>query len=172
MGAMDTLDDLIRRCGDCAVDGPQHVRDAVGGADLAATLAAIRGRPKPWFFHAATDLTVFATESRPGSGSAPHDHGMWAVIACLAGREGSRRYRDRDGALTETGIAVLDTGQVHAVPADGIHAVFNCWEEPNVVLHVYGGDFLASPKRVWDPVTGDRWPLGLVEPLAPVGATT
>lgn len=170
---MDALDLLIARCTAATPDADPRraVHEAVAGSGLAAVLDAVQARPQPWFFHAEADLTVFATSGRSGSGSAPHDHGLWAVVACLAGTEGSRRYEERDGVLAEIGIGRLVAGEVHSLPAEAIHAVFNCWDQPNVVLHIYGGDFLAASKRVWDPVTGACSSLPLVEPLAPVPAS-
>lgn len=166
---MDMLDALIATCSDAAAspEPMEMVRDIVAGYDLAGLAETVQGRPEPWFFNVGPSLTLFATAGRPGSGSAPHDHGLWAVIACLAGREGSRRYDVADGRLVETGIGEIHTGEVHALPAEAIHAVFNCWAEPNLVLHLYGGDFLSAPKRVWSPVTGAFFALGLAEPLVP-----
>lgn len=166
---MDALDHLISKCL-ALVDGPDPggaVGEAVRRVDLDAVNEAIVARPGPWFFHADHRLTLFATQAHPGTGSAPHDHGLWAVIACLEGREGSRRYELHDDGLVQTGQGRLDRGQAHLVPSDAIHAVFNCWTEPNLVLHVYGGDFLSTAKNVWDPISGNRSVLGLSEPLAP-----
>lgn len=166
---MNMLDTLIATCSD-PPSGPEPmdtVREIVAGYDLAGLAETVQARPEPWFFSVGPSLTVFATASRPASGSAPHDHGLWAVIACLAGREGSRRYDVAAGRLVETGIGEIHTGEVHALPAEAVHAVFNCWVEPNLVLHLYGGDFLGAPKRVWDPVTGACFALGLAEPLVP-----
>ena len=169
---MDALDELIDACrGATAGPDPMSgVRAVVAAADLDEVLVAVRAGPEPWFFAASDDLTVFATAGRPGSGSAPHDHGLWAVTTCLVGTEGSRCFEEHDGALVEVGLRRLEAGEVHGLPAAAIHAVFNCWAEPNVVLHLYGGDFLGAPKRVWDPVDGTCSKLGLVEPLVPVGA--
>lgn len=166
---MDALEFLIAACRGAAgePEPAAAVRSVVAAANLGEVLAAVRARPEPWFFAAGSDLTVFATAGRAGSASAPHDHGLWAVVACLAGTEGSRRYEERAGSLVETGLRRLAAGEVHALPVEAIHAVFNCWAEPNVVLHIYGGDFLGAPKRVWDPVSGDCSGLGLVEPLVP-----
>lgn len=167
---MDMLDALIAACSGSA-SGPEpmeSVRGIVAGYDLVGLAETVRGRPEPWFFSVGPSLTVFATASRPGSGSAPHDHGLWAVIACLAGREGYRQYDIAASGLVENGIGEIHTGEVHALPAETVHAVFNCWVEPNLVLHLYGGDFLSAPKSVWDPVTSARFALGLAEPLVPV----
>ena len=89
------------------------------------------------------------------------------MVACLGGQEGSRTYEVEDGQLTERGRRRLAAGEAHSLNADAIHAVFNCWSEPNIVLHVYGGDFLKSAKTVYDPLSGDSYPLGLKEPLVP-----
>jgi hypothetical protein len=169
---MDALDLIITACTEAAEKhrDAEAVRDVVAAGDLAGVAKAVQARPEPWFFTAGPSLTVFVTAGSPGSGSAIHDHGLWGVIACLAGREGSRRYEEADGRPREVGIGRLRAGEVYALPASAIHAVFNCWAEPNLVLHVYGGDFLASPKRVWDPVTGGSFALGLSEPLVPIEA--
>lgn len=171
---MDALDELVERCRSLAVtaEGPSLVEGALRQTDLASILDSVLARRRPWFFEAGPELSVFATAAAPGTGSAPHDHGLWAVIASLAGREGSRRYTEHEGRLCEAGVACLESGGVHRLPTDAIHAVFNCWTEPNVVLHVYGGDFLTAAKRVWDPITGAVSPLGLSEPLAPIGGAS
>jgi hypothetical protein len=33
--------------------------------------------------------------------------------------------------------------------------------------HIYHGNFLAAERHIWDPVTGERHPARLTEPLAP-----
>ena len=161
---MDPLDTFIltARHAKHAIEIETDLRAAIA-QDLAACLVA---RPEPWFFVAEPTLTVFATRGAPGSGSAPHDHGIEAIIGCLAGREGSRLYDLDRGDLREIARSELRAGDAHVVGPRAIHAVFNCWNEPNLVLHVYRGDFLATPKRVWDPITGSATTLGLGEPLA------
>jgi len=169
---MDALEELIKALEPLRQpDSAAHTRTVIAAADLDALRNSVLARPQPWFFHAGDTLTVFATRAQPGTGSAPHDHGLWAVIACLEGREGSRRYEVDGDRLVETGIGQLDRGEVHLMPLGVIHAVFNCWDQPNLVLHVYGGNFLSAPKHVWDPITGIRADLGLTEPLVPAEAT-
>lgn len=168
---MDLLNDLITEL--CACTGGADVALSLTAAavkDPEVLLAAIESQQAPWYFLADPSLTVFATRSAPGTGSAPHSHGLWAVVACLSGQEGSRTYEVEDGQLTECGQRRLATGEAHSLDADAIHAVFNCWSEPNIVLHVYGGDFLAAAKAVYDPLSGDAYPLGLAEPLVPHGS--
>lgn len=162
----DELDALLQRLD--GVRDPNTAGALIASADVRELAAVILSRAQPWWFHADTNLTVFATSADPGTGSAPHDHGLPAVTRCLDGIEGTRRYRlDHAGALHETGIHRLTVGDTNQLDADTIHAVFNCWDRPNLVLHVYLGDFTTSPKHVWDPVTGHSAPLTETAPLAP-----
>ena len=164
MRGMGTLDEFIAVARG-ATDS-NELADAMRVAVAGGLADAVAARPEPWFFVMDEDLTVFATRALPGTGSAPHDHGLDAVTGCLSGREGSRIYDVHNGQLTETRIVELGSGEVHAVARESVHAVFNCWTEPNVVLHAYLGNFLNAPKRVWDPITGTASDLGLGEPLA------
>jgi predicted metal-dependent enzyme (double-stranded beta helix superfamily) len=167
---MDLLNDLITELCACTGDADAALSlIAAAARDPDSLLGAIESQ-QAWYFLADPSLTVFATRSAPGTGSAPHSHGLWAVIACLSGREGSRTYEVEDGQLTECGQRRLAAGEAHALDDDAIHAVFNCWSEPNIVLHVYGGDFLKAAKTVYDPLSGTAYPLGSAEPLVPHGS--
>jgi predicted metal-dependent enzyme (double-stranded beta helix superfamily)/catechol 2,3-dioxygenase-like lactoylglutathione lyase family enzyme len=166
---MDALDRLLRSARDSMASGQTAVGDI-----LAATLtdperigAAIRSRPKPWFFVADEIMTVFCTEGRPGNASAPHDHGTWSVLGCFAGSEESW-WHEVDGVtgLRTVGSGVLRAGETHKLPADTIHAVMNRWTAANGIIHIYAGNFLAVDRHIWDPVTHERRPAGLSEPLA------
>lgn len=169
---MDLLNDLITQLCACTDDADAALSlTAAAVRDPGGLLAAIESRQSPWYFLADPSLTVFATKSAPGTGSAPHSHGLWAVVACLSGQEGSRTYEVEDGQLTECGQRRLAAAEAHSLGEGAIHAVFNCWLESNVVLHVYGGDFLAAAKTVYDPLSGHAYPLGLTEPLVPHGSS-
>jgi predicted metal-dependent enzyme (double-stranded beta helix superfamily) len=174
---MDALDQLIEDCRS-ALSGGQPasqtgsqsaVAECVGAAlaDPERFAAAVHARPKPWFFVADDDLTVFCTEGRPGNASAPHDHGTWSVIGCYEGSEESWWHEPVANGLQQVGTGVLRAGEVSSLGADVIHAVMNRWIAPNGVIHIYGGNFLAKERFIWDPVTGERYVAGLTEPLAP-----
>jgi predicted metal-dependent enzyme (double-stranded beta helix superfamily) len=176
---MDLLDQLIANCRDgasSATAGQHLVHEAVveALADHERFRAALRARPQPWFFAADDLITVFATEGRPGSASSPHNHGLWSVLGCFAGAEESWSYRvvlnesvDVDD-VTAIHQSVLRAGEVHALPDTAVHSVMNRWNTPNGMLHVYGGNFLAAERHIWDPVTNQRHPAGLAEPYAPL----
>jgi catechol 2,3-dioxygenase-like lactoylglutathione lyase family enzyme len=127
----------------------------------------MRQRPKPWFFAADETMTFFCTEGRAGNASAPHDHGAWSVLGCFDGSEESWWHEATPDGLRQVGSGVLRPGEVHALPADAIHAVLNRWNQPNGVVHIYEGNFLAAERSIWDPVTHERHTAPLDEPLAP-----
>lgn len=167
---MDILDHLLQDTRDAMSVGQNAVTNVLQTAldDHERLGAAIRSRPKPWFFAADETMTAFCTEGRPGNASAPHDHGTWSVLGCFEGSEESWWHEtDHATGLRHVGSGVLRAGQVHALPADAIHAVMNRWSALNGVVHLYGGNFLAADRHVWDPVTHERHQAGLTEPLAP-----
>jgi predicted metal-dependent enzyme (double-stranded beta helix superfamily) len=167
---MDIIDQLISDCRSALTEGQAAVAECtmVALADPERFLAALQAKPKPWFFAADDELTVFCTEGRPGNASAPHSHGTWSVLGCFAGSEESWWHEEAtDGAVTQIGNGVLRRGDVHKLGTDAIHSVMNRWNVPNGVIHIYNGNFLAKERFIWDPVTGERSLAGLAEPLAP-----
>jgi predicted metal-dependent enzyme (double-stranded beta helix superfamily) len=179
MDVMDLIDDLLDACRDAMPAGQTAVLTAVRTVlcDPERFAAAVRARPKPWFFAADDVMTVFCTEGRPGNASAPHDHGTWSVLGCFAGSEESWWHRPvtepgGDRRLDTIGSGVLRAGDVHALAADVVHSVMNRWATPNGVVHVYAGNFLAADRHIWDPVTAERHRAGLSEPLVPVDGTS
>jgi predicted metal-dependent enzyme (double-stranded beta helix superfamily)/catechol 2,3-dioxygenase-like lactoylglutathione lyase family enzyme len=167
---MDLLDQLLNDTRDAMSAGQAVVADLLQTAlaDHERFAAVIQTRAKPWFFAADETMTVFCTEGRPGNASSPHDHGTWSVLGCFEGSEESWWHEtDENGNLQNIGSGVLRSGQAHSLPADAIHAVMNRWDSPNGIIHIYQGNFLASERHIWDPVTSERHPAGLTEPLAP-----
>lgn len=165
---------FVTDCRDAVRHGQDAAHDVVRTAlvDPERFGAALLQRPKPWFFTADDDLTVFCTSGAPGSASAPHDHATWSVLGCFAGAEESWWHEPTDEGLTTTGHGVLRAGESHALPADAVHSVMNRWDTSNGVVHVYAGNFLALERTLWDPVTAQRTPAGLKEMTAPLGTTT
>ena len=65
------------------------------------------------------------------------------------------------GGLTSSGGKQLETGDVAALGDDTIHAVFNPNRQHTDAIHVYGGDFVATPRSQWDPETLEEQPYDL-----------
>jgi predicted metal-dependent enzyme (double-stranded beta helix superfamily) len=171
------LDQFLADCRDAVCVGQSAVHDVVAQAlaDHERFDAAVRERAKPWFFVADDALTIFCTDGRGGSASSPHDHGVWSVLGCFRGAEESWWHElsgvskaSSGSGLTTIGSGVLRAGEAHALGADVIHSVMNRWDAPNAMVHVYGGNFLAMERSIWDPVTHARHPAGWSEPRAPL----
>jgi predicted metal-dependent enzyme (double-stranded beta helix superfamily) len=167
---MELLENFLSNCREAMAHDQTAVTNVVQEAlvDYERFAAALILRPKPWFFAADEVMTVFCTEGGPGSAAAPHDHGTWSTLGCFAGSEESWWHETIDGAgIHQIGNGVLRSGEAHALPANTIHAVMNRWTVPNGIVHVYAGNFLATERSIWDPVTHERSAAGLSEPLAP-----
>jgi 3-mercaptopropionate dioxygenase len=103
-------------------------------------------------------FSVVAAVFRPGFPATVHDHGAWAVIAVLRGRERETWFRRAgDGPLTEDRRFDSPAGSVRVVPAGAIHTV-EAIDEDAVSVHVYGTDILTRPRSAFDPATGGQWP--------------
>jgi predicted metal-dependent enzyme (double-stranded beta helix superfamily) len=77
-------------------------------------------------------LAVFAASWLPGRGVPPHDHGTWAIVVGVDGREKNvfwERVDDRSRAgfaeVRQVGEKVFGPGDVLVMPAGMIHSVRN-----------------------------------------------
>jgi predicted metal-dependent enzyme (double-stranded beta helix superfamily) len=99
--------------------------------------------------HVSPELTVLKVVWAPGMSFGPHDHRMWASIGIYSGGEDNAFYR-RDGkSLTEAGGRSLRPGDVCLLGDDVIHGVTNPTGEHAGAIHIYGGDFFATPRSEW-----------------------
>jgi predicted metal-dependent enzyme (double-stranded beta helix superfamily) len=112
------------------------------------------------------ELTVLNVVWAPRMSLQPHDHRMWAAIGIYAGREDNSFYRRQPGGLASSGGKHLETGDVVALGDNTIHAVFNPNRQHTGAIHVYGGDFVATPRSQWDPETLEEQPYDLEGILA------
>lgn len=108
--------------------------------------------------HKADDLTILNLCWGPRMVFRPHDHRMWAVIGIYGGREENTFFRRADKGLTRHGMKVLDTKDVAPLGKAIIHAVTNPLDQITAAIHVYGGDFFATPRSEWDPRTFEERP--------------
>ena len=106
----------------------------------------------------ADDLTILNLCWGPGMVIQPHDHRMWAVIGIYGGREVNTFFRRGEHGLTRHGTKELSTGDTAPLGAAIIHAVTNPLDQLTGAIHVYGGDFFATPRSEWDPTTLEERP--------------
>jgi predicted metal-dependent enzyme (double-stranded beta helix superfamily) len=104
-----------------------------------------------------------------GRRTPPHDHGAWAQILVLSGAEKNTLYRRDNGALRKAGEVTLARGSILPMRADTVHVAECLGDTPAIGLHVYGGDILELPRRMWNPETLEEHPLewGTVRKLRP-----
>ena len=88
----------------------------------------------------------------------PHNHKMWALIGIYTGREDNILWRRSEEGVTACGAEALFAGDALALPANVIHSVTNPLERFTGGIHIYGGDFFATPRSQWDPETREEQP--------------
>ena len=106
----------------------------------------------------ANDLTILNVCWGPRMEFHPHDHRMWAVIGIYGGCEQNTFYRRSNAGLTKYGVKELTAKNAIALGDTIIHAVTNPLDQITGAIHVYGGDFLGTPRSEWDPKTLEEHP--------------
>ena len=103
--------------------------------------------------HRSQTLTIFAARWAPRMSLPTHDHRLWALIGLYAGREDNILWRRSDRGVEAYGAKVLFAGDVATLPADAVHSVTNPLPRFTGGLHIYGGDFFATPRSQWNAET-------------------
>lgn len=98
----------------------------------------------------SADLTVLNIVWAPLMQLLPHEHRMWSVIGIYSGREDNIFWERQEGRIAATRAAALATGDVVTLPLDVVHSVANPIEQLTGAIHIYGGDFFATPRSEWD----------------------
>ena len=106
----------------------------------------------------ASDLTILNLCWGPRMNLRPHDHRMWAVIGIYGGCEQNTFYRRAESGLTQHGTKELSTKDIIALGESIIHSVVNPLDQITAAIHVYGGDFFATPRSEWHPETHQEQP--------------
>jgi predicted metal-dependent enzyme (double-stranded beta helix superfamily) len=117
--------------------------------------------PPPWLgsptkadislLHADDQITVMHIVWPPHLITEPHNHNLWVTIALYQGRENNVLW-SRDGdSIVAVGAETVYQGEVFSLDADAIHSVHNPLNRYTGAIHVYGGDFMATPRSEWDP---------------------
>jgi len=111
-------------------------------------------------FYRTPNLSLLKVSFPAGRRTPPHNHGTWAAILLLSGREQNTLYRrDSNGKLSVSGEKLLEPGSVLIMPADIIHVAECLDQQPAVGLHVYGANVLGVDRQMWDPDTLQEQPL-------------
>ena len=159
---MFDVDALVVACREAAAEPEPHlaIRDVLARAvadptSLADALPPTRAEITA--LHVSDEVTVLKVVWAPGMLLGPHDHRMWAAIGVYTGGEDNRFYRRHgDGldGLDDSGLRSLQPKDVCLLGDDVVHSVHNPTGEHAGAIHVYGGDFFATPRSEW---VGDPW---------------
>jgi len=150
-------DELVARCVEAIADGDPRLavrsvlERAVSDRHLADTVGA-RGTGLNALYNTA-ELTVLNVVWPPLVSLFPHEHRMWAAIGIYGGREDNAFYRRDGDTIVPSGGKALDEGDVLLLGDDAIHSVHNPARVHTGAIHVYGGDFFATPRSQWDAET-------------------
>ncbi len=119
-------------------------------------------KPGVQVLHKSPELTVLTLAWAPRQITLPHDHRMGAVIGMYGGREDNMFWRKVAGAtrfqIEPAGGEALGTGNITILGRDIVHSVVNPLDKISVAIHVYGGDFFAARRSMWDAETLSEQP--------------
>ena len=142
--AQRAVQELVAR----AVSEPAQIFRALGEPKLSGVQTLYR----------AEDLTILNLCWGPQMVFKPHDHRIWAVIGIYTGREQNFFFRRSAQGLKRHGLKELNAKDTVPLGAAIIHAVTNPLDQVTGAIHVYGGDFFATPRSEWDPRTFQEQP--------------
>lgn len=123
-----------------------------------AHISGIGGNARQVFYR-SPEITLLKVCFPSGRRTPPHDHGIWAAILLLSGREKNTLYRRENGKLRKAGEITLERGSILPMRAEAAHVAECLGDAPAIGLHVYGGDILELPRRMWHPETLEEHPL-------------
>jgi predicted metal-dependent enzyme (double-stranded beta helix superfamily) len=115
-------------------------------------ISGVGGNARQMFYRSPS-LTLLKVCFPAGRRTPPHDHGTWATILLLSGEEKNTLYRVEDGRLRKASEVTIKPGSILAMRAETAHVVECVGTAPTIGMHVYGGDILELPRRMWHPRT-------------------
>jgi predicted metal-dependent enzyme (double-stranded beta helix superfamily) len=148
------IEELVAQCSEAVEEPEWHsavrlvLERAVGDRRLVESLVGPACGLNTLFV--SPGLTVLNVVWPPCMSLYPHNHRMWAAIGIYRGREDNSFYRRQGDVIVEAGGRTLDQGDVFLLGDDAIHAVHNPISGYTGAIHVYGGDFFATPRSQWD----------------------
>jgi predicted metal-dependent enzyme (double-stranded beta helix superfamily) len=131
----------------------------IGAVDRALEYVPGVGGNARQVFYRSPEMVLLKVCFPSGRRTPPHDHGTWAAILVLRGEEKNTLYRSDGGVLRKAGERILSPGSILTMRADTAHVAECLGDAPTIGLHVYGGDILELPRRMWNPETLEEHPL-------------
>ena len=131
----------------------EELKDHIAEVDGALRhISGVGGNARQVFYR-SSDLTLLKVCFPAGLRTPPHDHGTWAAILLLSGEEKNTLYRVEHGRLRKASEVTITPGSILGMRAETPHAVECVGSTATIGLHVYGGDILELPRRMWHPQT-------------------
>ena len=131
----------------------EALRGDLGAVEQALGFVSGVGGNARQVFYRSPALTLLKVCFPAGRRTPPHDHGTWAAILLLSGAEKNTLYRHDNGKLRKASEVTLTRGAILPMLADTAHVAECIGNTPAIGLHVYGGDILDLPRRMWNPQT-------------------
>jgi predicted metal-dependent enzyme (double-stranded beta helix superfamily) len=165
------IHELVERCA-TAAEGKdpmtevrkvlENLREDLRDVERALSfISGVGGNARQVFFR-SPKLFMLKARFPAGRRTPPHNHGTWATIMLLSGKEKNTLYlRDakKKGGLHRAGEKTLAPGEILTMRPDTIHVVECLGDEDTTGLHVYGGDILTLGRQMWHPKTLREQPL-------------
>jgi len=163
---MTTTDDVVTACIDAMIESDPRdaVREILARSVIDRRLTDTLKDPSAGLnvLYRSADLTILNVIWPPFMTLFPHDHRMWAAIGIFGGREDNAFYRRSGNSLVPSGGTELTEGVVQLLGDDVIHSVHNPARSSYTgALHIYGGDFVGTPRSQWDAETLKEQPYDL-----------
>lgn len=131
----------------------EELKGQVAEVDEALRYISGTGGNARQIFYRSDNLSLLKVCFPAGRRTPPHDHGTWTMILPLSGEEKNTLYRVENGKLHKASEITLKPGSIFGMRADTVHVVECVGDAPTIGLHVYGGDVLELPRRMWHPQT-------------------
>ncbi|MGA8726631.1 MAG: hypothetical protein WB565_16480 [Acidimicrobiales bacterium] len=153
---MSAADELVATCVQAMMTEPDPrgaVREILARSVADARLTDGLRDPSAGLnvIYRSSDLTILNVIWPPLMTLFPHDHRMWAAVGIYGGREDNAFYRRSGNSLVRSGGKELTDGSVQLLGDDVIHAVHNPARSSYTgAIHVYGGDFVGTPRSQWN----------------------
>jgi quercetin dioxygenase-like cupin family protein len=131
----------------------EALRGDLGAVEQALSFVSGVGGNARQVFYRSPSITLLKVCFPAGRRTPPHNHGTWATILLLSGEEKNTLYRNENGKLRKASEMTLTRGSILPMLADTAHVAECIGNVPAIGLHVYGGDILDLPRRMWHPET-------------------